>query len=103
MSDAQVSDEEFSARFEAEKERCFTGHEAGCTYGGMSPSGGYWLAVGECPLGHGDACAVCGGEADARFGDWADGGLLIWGVWLCEDCRVRELALNPEKWRAPAG
>jgi hypothetical protein len=46
------------------------------------------------------------------FGGWHAGvpplergtaGGLIWGVTLCADCRDRELALNPERWRAPAG
>jgi hypothetical protein len=95
-----LGDEDFRARFEAARQACIAGHEHGCTYGGMSPSGGYWLAIGECPLDHGDVCAVCGGEPDSRFGDW-DVGLLIWGVWLCSACTAREMALNPEKWRAP--
>ena len=107
MSDTQVSDEEFRRRFEAAREACLTGHEAGCAYGGWAPNSGYWLAAEDCPLDHGDDCAGCGaesGENGARFGDWASEGgqLLIWGVTLCGACRDRELALNPEKWRAPA-
>lgn len=98
---AGISDEEFAARFEAARKMCFTGHDAGCTYGGLTPAGGYWLAADGCPLDHGDMCAVCSSESEARFGDWAsrDGALLIWGVWLCAACRDRELALNSEKWR----
>lgn len=106
MSDAQaVSDGEFAARFEAARQACFTGHEAGCSYGGMSPAYGYWLAAEGCPLDHGDACAVCGGEATAAFGDWhAEGGdLLIWRVMLCGECRDRELERSTGKWRAPSG
>ena len=53
VSDTVISDEEFAARFEAAKERCLAGDEAGCTYGGLTPSGGFWLALGECPLDHG--------------------------------------------------
>jgi hypothetical protein len=107
VSDAQIGDEEFRVRFEVVRQACFMGHEAGCTYGGLTPSGGYWLAVEGCPLDHGDDCGVCGvpcGEDGARFGNWhsEDGALLIWGVTLCAACRNRELALNPEKWRAPA-
>ena len=97
-----ITDDEFSERFEAAREACLTGHEAGCTYGGMSPAGGYWLAVGECSLNHGAACAICGHDAEAGFGGW-DGGVggFIWSVPLCDPCRVRELALNPGKWREP--
>ena len=107
VSEARVGDEEFRARFEAARKVCFTGHEAGCAYGGLTPVGGYWLEVEGCPLDHGDACAGCEaewGEDDARFGDWASegGALLIWGVTLCGACRDRELALHPEKWRPPA-
>jgi hypothetical protein len=100
----QVSDEEFTARFEAARKACFAGHDAGCMYGGLTPEGGYWLAVEECQLDHGYACAGCGGTADFRFGDWyaSSGDLLIWAVGLCGACRDRELALHPEKWRAPA-
>ena len=98
---ADISDEEFAARFASAREMCFTGHGDGCTYGGLTPAGGYWLAADGCTLDHGDMCTVCGGEPEARFGDWAseDGALLIWGVWLCAVCRDRELALNAEKWR----
>ena len=104
MNEVQVSDAEFRSRFEAAREACLTGHEAGCSYGGLTPEGGYWLTFEGCELGHGGDCAVCGsacGEDDARFGDWVseDGALLIWGVTLCAACRDRELALNPEKWR----
>lgn len=101
VSGGPLSDEEFTSRFDAARATCFTGHEAGCTYGGLTPGGGYWLAIAECPLDHGETCAVCGGETDARFGDWAseDSQLLIWGVSLCAQCRARELELHPEKWR----
>ncbi len=102
--EAAITDEKFRARFEAARQECFYGHKAGCTYGGMSPVGGYWLAVEGCLLPHGESCATCGRDAEARFGDWAseDGELLIWGVPLCGDCKERELALHPEKWRAPS-
>jgi hypothetical protein len=103
VTDAPVSDEEFTSRFEAARKDCLAGHDAGCTYGGLTPSGGYWLAAGGRPLSHGDACAVCGGVPDAAFRDWAsDGGWLqIWGVWLCSGCQSRELGLHPEKRLAP--
>ena len=98
MSDTQViSDGEFTARFEAVKQECLTGHEAGCTYGGMSLAGSYWLAVVGCPLNHAEACGICGGEPDAKFSDWLDGS--AWGVLLCPGCRDRELGLHPETWR----
>ena len=104
--EAVITDREFSERFEAAREACLTGHEAGCTYGGMSPGGGFWLAVEGCPLRHGDACTICGQTQGwvTGFGDWAadETGLLIWGVFLCDACKERELALHPEKWRAPA-
>lgn len=98
-----TANEDFLAQFEAARKMCFTGHEAGCTYGGMTPGTGYWLAVEDCPLDHGEACAICGGDAEAAFGDWATegGALLIWRVTLCAACRDRELALNPGKWRQP--
>ena len=102
--EAAITDHEFSERFEAARDACLTGHEAGCMYGGPTPGTGYWLVVEECGLPHGRTCAVCGRDAEAGFGDWAseNGELLIWGVALCDPCRERELSLHPEKWRAPA-
>jgi hypothetical protein len=96
-----ITDDEFRWLFEAAKLPCLIGHPEGCTYGGMSPSGGYWLTVAGC-LDHGETCGVCGGGADARFGDWKDGVVLgpIWGVFLCGTCAGRELSRHPEKWCA---
>ncbi len=99
-----VSDAEFRERFEMARWQCLHGHPEGCTYGGMTPGGGYWLAVAECARDHGEACAVCGGEPDACFGGWAgEPGGDIWGVVLCDPCRARQIALEPGKWRDPAG
>ncbi len=98
-----MTDEEFTARFEAAKNTCFTGHEAGCTYGGLTPSGGYWLAAVGCELNHGTRCAMCGADTEAkfRFRDWQDrdGALFVWEVPACRPCADREADLHPETWR----
>lgn len=92
---------QFEAAFTAAKERCRTGHEAGCTYGGMSVSGGYWFALEECGENHGGVCDlrfVCdGAEAETGFGgrepeDW------IWSVAACQACADAYVAKRPE-WK----
>lgn len=88
--------------FEDAKEACRAGHgvDGGlpCTYGGLFPTDGYWLAVGGCAKNHGESCqirAVCeGGESETRFCDWADG--WIWGVYACLGCAQYWIADHPE-------
>ena len=53
------------AAFDAARSACLRGHEAGCTYGGLTASGGYWLVAEGCPRRHSDECAWCGRPAAA--------------------------------------
>jgi hypothetical protein len=88
-------------RFNAAKEACRTGHEAGCTYGGMSAPHGYWLAVEECARNHGDDCdlhvACDGAEAATGFAgrEWAADDW-IWSVAACQPCADLYVTLRPE-------
>jgi hypothetical protein len=91
------------AAFTVAKEACRIGHDAGCTYGGMSSAYGYWLIREDCDLAHGDTCAIryaCDGD-DATTGfvgrepaDW------IWVVPACQPCADAYAAKRPE-YRRP--
>lgn len=94
-------------RFNAAKETCRTGHDAGCTYGGMSYQNGYWLALEECGLNHGALCdlrvACDGAEAETGFAGRAEDGSLwgwIWRVTACQPCADLYVTLRPE-WTRP--
>lgn len=94
-------------RFNAAKETCRAGHDAGCTYGGMSYSNGYWLALEECDLSHSDVCdlrvACDGAEAVTGFAGRAEDGSLwgwIWRVAACQPCADLYVTLRPE-WTRP--
>lgn len=94
-------------RFNAAKEACRTGHDAGCTYGGMSYQNGYWLALEECGLNHGALCdlrvACDGAEAATGFAGREEDGSLwgwIWSVAACQPCADVYVTLRPE-WTRP--
>ena len=76
---------------------CLQGHPD-CTYGGMSPSGGYWLAAEGCGEDHGQRCAWCPAEAVTGFAGWGDDGWSIWSVSACQPCADRWVTEHPE-WK----
>lgn len=90
--------------FNTAKELCCTGHpDVGCSYGGMSSAHGYWLAVEECPLNHGETCdlkvACDGAEATTGFrGLEPNRATLYWiyAVMACEACAELYAAGHPE-------
>lgn len=93
-------------RFNAAKDTCRTGHDEGCTYGGMSYQNGYWLALDECGLNHGDLCdlrvACDGAEAVTGFAGREEDGSLwgwIWSVAACQRCADLYVTLRPEYTR----
>lgn len=93
-------------RFNTAKDTCRTGHDAGCTYGGMSYQNGYWLALDECGLNHGDLCdlrvACDGAEAVTGFAGREEDGSLwgwIWSVAACQPCADLYVTLRPEYTR----
>ncbi len=57
----------------------------GCSFGGMSMGGWYWLVTEGCELNHGDTCAACGEEAagPVRWREW-DSRIEMWEVPVCE-------------------
>lgn len=81
--------------WDAEVAACLQGH-VDCTYGGLTPSGGYWLAIEDCGENHGDHCAWCPAEAATGFAGWADDGWSIWSVPACQPCADRWVAEHPE-------
>jgi hypothetical protein len=93
------------ANFSAARQACRTGHRdtAGvtCTYGGLTPTGGYWLAADTCERDHGETCqlrGVCeGAPTETRFAGWGDG--FIWGVYACSACAQALRQVHPG-WRA---
>lgn len=94
-------------RFNAAREMCRTGHDAGCTYGGMSYQNGYWLALEECDLNHGALCdlrvACDGAEATTGFAGRVEDGSLwgwIWSVAACQPCADVYVTVRPE-WTRP--
>jgi hypothetical protein len=63
-----VTDDERRAAFDAAVANCIhVAHDAGCSFGGFSLAGLYWLAAEGCPLPHGDVCAWCPAEATTGF------------------------------------
>jgi hypothetical protein len=83
---------------------CATGHDH-CTFGGMSPSGGYWLIAEDCDRDHGELCAFCGQSGEVGFCDWVDGVAFgaIYRVVACDGCGQRWAALDPRWMRDAAG
>jgi hypothetical protein len=90
-----VNDDALQAAWDAAVAACLTGHE-NCSYGGMSPGRGYWLADVDCPLDHHDRCVWCPAEPTTGFAGWAEGGWSIWGVPACEDHAAEWAASRPE-------
>ena len=74
---------------------CLQGH-ADCSYGGPTPSGGYWLAAEGCTENHCEHCAWCGAEAVTGFAGWGDDGSSIWGVPACREHAGAWIAEHPE-------
>lgn len=104
LAEAAAADPSFAravANFEAARESCRTGHPDGCTFGGLTPATGYWLATDTCDLEHGETCqlrlACDGAEATATFSDWANG--WIWRVFSCSPCAETWRAAQPQ-WAA---
>lgn len=93
MSDLQ-------AGWDAAVEACLTGHED-CSFGGMSPSGGYWLGAEDCPLNHGGTCAWCPEEASTGFAGWGPDGWSVWAVPACGEHAAAWVAEHPEWTRKP--
>ena len=86
----------------AAQAECLKGHGEGCTYGGLTPSGGYWLSVEGCTEPHGDTCAACGADVEAGFSGWGPGGT-VWAVLTCGAHAEEILAADPTTWRRPGG
>ena len=84
--------------WDAAQAECFDGHPESCTYGGLSPSGGYWLEVEGCGRSHGERCAACGGDAETGFAGWGPGGT-VWRVPVCEGHAGEIVALDPGTWK----
>ena len=98
MTDAtELSEEDLQAGWDAAVTACLHGHED-CSYGGMSPQGGYWLADTECPLNHGERCAWCPAPATTGFPGWADGTILgdIYRVPGCDPHAAQWAEAHPE-------
>jgi hypothetical protein len=74
---------------------CLSGHEQ-CTFGGMTPTSGYWLAAEDCDLNHGGVCAWCPAEATTGFAGWGEDGWSLWQVPACEDHGAQWAAEHPE-------
>jgi hypothetical protein len=74
---------------------CLTGHEQ-CTFGGMTPTSGYWLAAEDCDLNHGQTCAWCPAEATTGFAGWGADGWSMWQVPACEEHGAAWAAENPQ-------
>lgn len=78
---------------------CKQGHEQGCLYGGVSPGGGYWLAVETCPLNHGQTCAWCDEHATTGFiGRTGDG--CLYAVPACQP-HADAWTASHSGWRRP--
>lgn len=78
---------------------CLQGH-ADCSYGGMTPGTGYWLAAEDCAENHGDRCAWCPAVATTGFAGWGDDGWSIWSVPACQPCAEAWVTEHPE-WHRP--
>lgn len=86
---------DLQAAWDAAVEACLTGHE-NCSYGGMTPGTGYWLADEACERKHGGECAWCDADAETGFVGWAPDGVSIHGVPACQPCADRWVAEHPE-------
>lgn len=74
---------------------CLTGHED-CTFGGMTPASGYWLAAEGCDRNHGSTCAWCPAEATTGFAGWGEDGWSLWQVPACEEHGAAWAVEHPE-------
>ncbi|MEZ0090013.1 hypothetical protein [Streptacidiphilus sp. EB129] len=74
---------------------CLTGHEQ-CSFGGMTPASGYWLAAEGCDRNHGAACAWCPAEATTGFAGWGEDMWSLWQVPACEEHGATWAAEHPE-------
>lgn len=90
MSDAM------QAGWDAAVDACMHGHGDDCTYGGMTPRTGYWLAAEGCELNHGSTCAWCPAEATTGFAGWGDDGWSLWQVPACEEHGAAWASGHPE-------
>jgi hypothetical protein len=88
------------AGWDAAVAACVNGHEQ-CTFGGMTPQSGYWLADVDCPLNHGGTCAWCPAEATTGFAGWGPDGWSLWQVTACEEHGAAWAAEHPEWTRDP--
>lgn len=86
---------ELQAVWDATVEACLNGHDT-CSYGGMTPGTGYWLADEACERKHGGECSWCDAEAVTGFAGWAPDGVSIYGVPACQPCADRWVAGHPE-------
>lgn len=74
---------------------CLTGHED-CTFGGMTPASGYWLAAEGCERTHGGTCAWCPAQATTGFTGWGEDGWSLWQVPACEEHGAAWAVEHPE-------
>ena len=94
---AESNDPLLQSAWDAAINACLQGH-ADCSYGGMTPSGGYWLAAESCTENHGEHCAWRDADTATGFAGWADDGWSIWSVPACQPCADRWVAEHPE-WK----
>lgn len=95
-----MTDDAMQASWNAAVAACMTGHE-NCSFGGMTPRSGYWLAAEECPLNHGETCAWCPAEMTTGFAGWGEDGWSLWQVPACEEHAAAWVAAHPEWTRRP--
>ncbi|MDR3082113.1 MAG: hypothetical protein LBV60_14515 [Streptomyces sp.] len=95
MSEHPEPPTEMQAAWDAAVAACLQGHE-NCSYGGMSPGGGYWLAEPNCPRNHGDRCTWCDADTTTGFVGWAEDGWSIYGVPACQPHADAWIAQHPE-------
>lgn len=91
---------DLQAGWDAAINECLTGHEGDgyvCTFGGLTPSDGYWLAAEDCTLPHHDTCAWCTDEPVTAFRGWEED--TIYGVPACDEHANLWLEANPGKWK----
>lgn len=83
------------AAWDAAVATCLSGHE-GCSFGGMTPRSGYWLADVDCELNHGGTCTWCPAEATTGFAGWGADGWSLWQVPACAAHGAEWAAGHPE-------
>jgi hypothetical protein len=83
--------------WDATVDDCLTGHDD-CTYGGMTPQSGYWLAADGCTRLHDERCAWCLEAAETGFSDWAPDGFSIYRVPACMSCALQWTQIDP-RWK----